>query len=115
MSEENFRNYIDEILMDCNGEEDEYMSWYYYVEDELEFPFRAKIVVRKDTGEKFLKEIEVLELSSDENNFHRNFDLKVDIKFDDYIIEVPLSKLKEIKSSEKITEIIDAWNYWIKK
>ena len=103
-----------EILVDCKDDYDQNMSWYYYVQDELDFPFEAQIELKKREGGKVLKSVQVIELSDDED-FHRNSNLKVNIELDDYIIETPLGKLTEIEATERTIEIIKVWKYWIKK
>ncbi len=105
----------DEILVDCKGEGEQNMSWFYYSQDELEFPFEANIELRKREGGKILKKVNVLNLSSDDTNFDRNFDLKVEIELYDYIIEMPIAKLTDIEATENTIEIIEIWKYWSKK
>ncbi len=104
-----------EILVDCSHEYEQNMSWYYYVQDELEFPFEATINIRKRDGSKISKRIKVIDLSSDDTNFERNFNIEVAVEFDDYLLEIALEKLDEISASEKTIEIINTWKYWIKK
>ncbi len=102
----------DEILVDCKDVYEQNMSWYYYVNDELEFPFKAKIELKKRTGQKELIEVEILGLSEDSSDFEESFDLKVDIELNEYIIQIPLKNLKDVNGSEKTTEIIGIWKYW---
>ncbi len=102
----------DEILVDCKDVYEQNMSWYYYVCDELEFPFKAKTELKKRTGQKELKEVEVLGLSEDSCDFEESFDLKVDIVLNEYIIQIPLKNLKDVNGSEKTTETIGIWKYW---
>jgi len=106
---------FEEIVIDCNDEYDQNMSWFYYVQDEIEFPFIAYIELRKKELGKIYKKIKVLELSTDDSNFEKNFDIKVNAEFDQYIMEFPLSKLEDIRASESIVEIIELWKYWISK
>jgi len=116
MREEKYKEILyDEILVDCKGEYEQNMSWYYFVQDELEYPFDAFIEIRKREGGKVSKKIKVVDLSTEDSNFDKNFDLKVDVEFDDFILEIPLGKLEKIEASERIVEIIEVWNYWIKK
>ena len=105
----------DEILVDCKDEYEQNMSWFYYVQDELEFPFEASIKLRKRNGGEIIKRVKVLDLSTDDSNFDRNFEIKVDIEFDEYIIETPMSKLEDIEANENTIEIIEIWKYWTKR
>jgi len=38
---------IDEIVVDANGSEERAMSWYYYLEEKLRFPFKAKCLAAR--------------------------------------------------------------------
>jgi len=37
----------EEIIVDAYGPEEQAMGWYYYLEDKIHFPFRAKCVISK--------------------------------------------------------------------
>ncbi len=113
--EKHEKKIYNDILVDCKDEYDQNMSWYYYVQDEMDFPFEAEIELKKRKGEKVLKKVNVINLSEDDTNFERGFELKVAIELDDYIIEVPLRDLVEIEATERTIETIETWKYWIKK
>lgn len=116
MREEKFDEILhDEILVDCKDEYEQNMSWYHFVQDELEYPFEASIELRKREGGKVSRRVKVMDLSKNDSNFDRNFDLKVDVEFGDFILEIPLGKLEEINASERTIEVIKVWKYWIKE
>lgn len=116
MSIEKYKEKLhNEILVDCKDEYDQNMSWFYFVQDEITYPFIAYIEVRKKAVGKVLKKVEVIGLSTDDSNFDKNFDLKVDVEFDEFILEIPLGKLKDIRASENTIETIETWKYWISK
>ena len=51
----------EEIIVDCYGEAERAMGWYYYLEDRLEFPFTAKCTVgRSISPRKFNCEVQHL-------------------------------------------------------
>ena len=104
-----------EIIVDCNDEYDQNMSWFYYAQDELEFPFIAYLRVKKVNGGEVLRKVNVIQLCTNDSNFEKNFDLIVEVEFGEYFIEIPLSKLEDIKAPKSITEIIEIWKYWRKK
>jgi len=101
-----------EILVDCKDYYEQNMSWYNYVDDELQFPFTAEIELHRRNGQKELKRIEVVKLSEDSSNFEALFDLKVDIDMHEYLIEIPLMNLKNVQESERTIEMIEIWKYW---
>ncbi|MEM6263642.1 MAG: calcium-binding protein [Bacteroidota bacterium] len=104
-----------EILVDCHDEDEQNMSWYYYCQDELEFPFEANIELKKRKGGTVVKQVNVLNLSTDDSDFDRSFDLKVEIELNEYVIGVPISQLTDIKATEATIETINIWNYWNKR
>lgn len=115
MTEQEKRALIyDDILIDCNGEGDENMSWFYYIQDEFEFPFKAKIQIKEKNGKVIQKKIKVIGISSSNQNFDSNYQLNMEIEFDDYIIDYPLKELRNIKSSEQVQNTIEAYIYWLK-
>ena len=116
MRNEKYENILhQEILVDCKDEYDLNMNWYYFVQDELEYPFEAAIEIKKRKGGKILKKVKVIDLATDDSNFERNFDLKVEVGFDEYFLEIPLMKLTNIVATERTAEIIEVWKYWVKK
>lgn len=116
MKKELFEEKIwNEILIDCKDDIEQNMSWFYYVQDELEFPFIAYVALKELTGREVLKRVNVVRMSSDDSNFEKNFNLTVEVEFDDCILEFPLSKLERIKASESTVNVIEIWNYWIRK
>ena len=40
----------EEIIVDAYGPEEQAMGWYYYLEDKIRFPFKAKCVISKVTS-----------------------------------------------------------------
>ncbi len=91
------------------------MSWFYFLQDELAFPFIAYIALIEIGKGEIFKKINVKGLSTDDSNFERNFDLKVEVEFDKYLMEFPVSKLEKIKASKATIEAIKLWKYWVKK
>jgi len=104
-----------EILVDCIDESEQYMSWFYYAQDEMEFPFEAKIELKKREGGITIEKVKIINLTNEEGSLGRNLGLKVDIELGDYIIAVPLETLTNIKSDEPTAEIINIWKYWIRE
>jgi hypothetical protein len=39
-----------EIIVDANGPEEQALGWYYYLEEHLHFPFRARCVAERPTS-----------------------------------------------------------------
>ncbi len=45
--EEREKRIMMEIVVDAYGEEERALSWYYYLEEKLQFPFRAKCIAER--------------------------------------------------------------------
>mgnify|MGYP000094290272 CR=1 FL=1 len=65
----------DEIIVDCQDEYDQNMSWFYYVQEELEFPFIAYFEVKNLQKRKIKRKVKVIDLVNDDNSFDYEFDL----------------------------------------
>jgi len=56
-----------EIVVDSCGAEERAMGWYYYLEDKIHFPFRAKCIASKGISPLKRREtVEVLKLTPEE-------------------------------------------------
>lgn len=61
------------IIVDCYNDDEVNMGWFYYMEENLEFPFDAQLQIKKRDGSKELKRVEVIGLSTTDTNFIWNF------------------------------------------
>lgn len=106
-----------EIVVDCNDEYDQKMSWCYYLRDELEFPFIAYMPLKtiEDLGGKLSKRINVIGISTDDSNLDEHKDIMIEAEFDEYIMEFALSKIINIRASNSVKDAIGLWRYWIRK
>lgn len=81
------------------------MGWYYYLEDNLQFPFKAV------WGN---EEVEVLEMSPEEDCEQEMF---VEVCYNENetedIFSAPLSDLNPLNVDEKTNEAIEDWKYWV--
>ena len=100
-----------EAIVDAYGPEEQAMSWYYYLENNIRFPFQATCIASKATSPLRKGEIvEVRRLASEEicNN-----DMLVLIRWQGRNIAVPLSQLNPIDPDESTNEAIGDWHYWV--
>lgn len=105
----------DEIIVDCYDEYEATMGWFYYLQDNLSFPFKAKISV--ETGTTNLKigdTVNVVELmNSDEKMISiDDFKATVGIEYGEHIYDIPLEEIKGIDCNQKTDEVIEVWYYW---
>lgn len=101
-----------EIIVDANGPEEQAMGWYYYLKDNLHFPFTATCV-----GERTISplhkgdEVEVWGMAPEKECQHEMF---VMMRWERRGLAVPLSQLKPITDTDKDTkEVIADWHYWV--
>ena len=108
-----------EIVVDAYDEEERIMGWYYYLDDKIKFPFKAKII--KEVQNSPLKKdenITVTEMSDAEIcvKFHSMY---VEIQWEKREFSVPLEQLSLIESEygpeyeNETVEAIEDWQYWV--
>jgi len=102
-----------EIIVDANGPEEQAMSWYYYLEDRLYFPFTAICNEKRAISPLHVNdEVDLIGLAPEEECKSEIF---VTMRWERDGLAVPLSQLTPI--SESATDTIEAvgdWHYWIK-
>lgn len=101
-----------EIVVDAYNEDERAMGWYYYLEEQLHFPFLAKC--RKERPISPLSkgdEVEVIGMAPEDECQHEMF---VMVRWEKKEgLGVPLSQLKVIHGDKETEEAVDDWLYWI--
>jgi hypothetical protein len=102
---------MNEIMVDAYGEEEHALSWYYYLDDVLSFPFTAECSTERKTsplrtGEK----VKALEMSPEDNCMKEMF---VQIEWQGREMGVPLAQLKPIDVDDETQQAIEDWHYWV--
>lgn len=101
----------DEIIVDANGPEEQAMSWYYYLEDKIRFPFRAKCTASRVTSPLRKDEsVEVRRMAPEEDC---SGDMLVMIRWLDRNLAVPLSQLTATNPDQSTRQAIEDWHYWV--
>ena len=99
-----------EAIVDARPEE-QAMSWYYYLESKISFPFRAGCVAANAVSPPRKGETtEVLRMATEETCEH---DMLVQIRWQGRKMAVPLSQLEAIDVDESTDEAIGDWHYWV--
>ncbi|MGB6872435.1 MAG: calcium-binding protein [Acidobacteriaceae bacterium] len=101
----------DEIIVDANGPEEQAMSWYYYLEDKLGFPFHAVCTAARATSP--LRKGESVEVRRMAPEDSCSQDMLVMIRWQDRNLAVPLSQLTVINPDESTRQAIEDWHYWV--
>lgn len=101
---------IDAILVDVYNPDERAMSWYYYLQDKLTFPFMARCAVQRSVSPLTLgEEVEVVGLPNQRDCMREMFVL---IRFAGRRLGVPLSQLEVAHGTQKTREGVDDWRCW---
>jgi hypothetical protein len=99
-----------EAIVDARPEE-QAMSWYYYLDGKISFPFRARCVAENAVSPLRKGEaVEVLRMAVEDACEH---DMFVQIRWQGRKMAVPLSQLEAIAADESTREAIGDWHYWV--
>ncbi len=101
-----------EIVVDAHDGEEQSMGWYYYLEEQLCFPFRAACVTKRATSPLHVKEqVEVIGVAGEGECRHEMF---VTIRSDFGELAVPLAQLQPNAGvDERTRQAVADWHYWI--
>jgi len=104
-----------EIIVDCYGEDERAMGWYYYLEGKLAFPFLARCIARRAISPlKDADEVDVLGMAPEEECEREAF---VVMRWEREGLAVPLSQLEVIDAEDdgETQEAVEDWLYWTKR
>ena len=105
------QRFIDEVVVDAYTSEERAMSWYYYLEEKLVFPFKARcVVVRSLSPLKKGEEVEVIVMAKEDDCMREIFVL---IEFAGRKLGVPLSQLEVLAAKGETRDAVDDWRYWV--
>ncbi|MBL7184673.1 MAG: calcium-binding protein [Anaerolineae bacterium] len=100
-----------EIIVDAYDEEERAMGWYYYLEDKLRFPSRARCIAeRRISPLKVGEEVQALGMILEDACLHEMF---VELCWSGRTFGVPLSQLEAIEADSETQEAIEDWHYWV--
>jgi hypothetical protein len=101
----------EEIIVDAYGPEEQAMGWYYYLEDKIRFPFKAKCIISEVISPLRKGEsVDVLGLAPEDTC---SSGMLVLIRWQSRNMAVPLSRLTAISPDESTCEAIKDWHYWV--
>jgi hypothetical protein len=99
-----------EAIVDARPEE-QAMSWYYYLESKITFPFRARCLAANTVSP--LQKGETVEVSRMAVEDACEHDMLVQIRWRGRKMAVPLSQLTAVDPDELTDEAIADWQYWL--
>jgi hypothetical protein len=100
-----------EIIVDAYGPEEQAMGWYSYLDDTLQFPFKARCIAHRSLSPLEVgDEVEVVEMASEGESEHEMF---VHIRWKTRKLAVPLSQMEGIRVDGQTQQAIEDWHYWV--
>ena len=104
-------NRIDEeIVVDAYTSDERALSWYYYLEEKLEFPFRARCVAARTMSPlKVDEQVDVLAMAKEDDCMG---EMLVLISFAGRRLGVPLAQIEVVKAKAGTREAVEDWCYW---
>ena len=99
-----------EAIVDASPDE-QAMSWYYYLQGKIRFPFQAKCLAVNTVSP--LRKGETVEVSRMAIEDECQHDMFVQIRWQGRNIAVPLSQLDAIDPDESTQQAIGDWLYWV--
>ena len=100
-----------EAIVDAHGPEEQAMGWYYFLESEMAFPFKAHCI-RERTISPLRKgeEIVVESMAPEDDCRHEIFVMG---NWGGRSLGLPLSQLDAEQADESTVEAIRDWHYWV--
>jgi hypothetical protein len=100
-----------EILIDAYSPEEQALSWYYYLENALAFPFVARCTHERLTSPLQVDdEVEVVGMPPEEVCAHEIFVLTA---WEARTLAVPLAQLEGTTANAETAGAIADWHYWL--
>ena len=89
------------------------MGWYYYLEEQFQFPFTAQCLTRRAISPlRPGDDVEVIDMAPEEECEHEMFVL---IRWEREGLAVPLMQLKVVGADEQTTQAVEDWHYWVQQ
>lgn len=101
-----------EVVGDGHDEEERAMGWYYYLDDQLRFPFQARCITHRAVSPLTQgEEVTVVGMSPESESLR---EMLVEIRWQGRSLAVPLAQLKDTHGDTQTREAIEDWHYWIR-
>jgi hypothetical protein len=101
-----------EIIVDTyNNEDERALSWYYYLEEKLTVPFRARCIAERAGSTLELgDEVEVIGMPDEDECMREIF---VTIRWGKKELAVPLAQVEDVEADDQTREAVEDWHYWV--
>jgi len=99
-----------EIVVDAYGESERAMGWYYYLEEKIEFPFKANCTSARATSPLEVgSQVEVLGMAPEDDCM---VEVLVFVQKKSKLA-VPLAQLQCLSTNEQTCQAVEDWHYWM--
>lgn len=100
-----------EIIVDANGPEEQALGWYYYLENHLRFPFKARCIAERPTSPLRVGElVKARSLPAEDVCEHEMY---VNVDWQERLLAVPLVQLTGVAVDEETEQAIRDWHTWV--
>ena len=99
-----------EVVVDANGSEEQAIGWYYYLNEKIEFPFKARCASERSTSPLRKDESVVIEAMAPEGDCMA--EMFVMTCWMDRRFAVPLAQLQPMAVDPETAEAVEDWIYW---
>jgi len=100
-----------EIIVDAYSPEEQALGWYYYLENNLNFPFRARCVAERSTSPlQKGDEIEIVGIAPEDVCEHEMFVLT---PWQKRTLAIPLAQIEGVAVDDETRQAIEDWHYWV--
>ena len=100
-----------QAVVDAYNESERAMGWYYYLEERLKFPFKARCKSKRAVSPlRIGEEVNVLAMAPEEEC---ESEMLVRVRWHGRSVAVPLSQLKPLGADQTTSQAVGDWHYWL--
>lgn len=108
--EERDERITNEVIVDAYTPEEQTLSWHYYLEHKMNFPFEARCVEERTVSP--LKEGEEVRVVGMADEAGCTSEMFVLVEWMDRELGVPLTQLELLDIDSDTREAVEDWHYW---
>lgn len=113
VDEEREERIMMEIVVDAYGPEEQALGWYYHLESNLSFPFRAGCIAERLTSPlRIGDDVEIVGMAPEDECDHEMF---VMMRWEQRGLAVPLAQFEGIAVDQETRQALDDWSYWVER
>jgi len=100
-----------EAVVDAYNPEERAMGWYYYLEERLKVPFKARCKAKRAVSPlRIREEVNVLGMAPEKECESEMF---VRVRWRGRSLAVPLSQMEPLAADAETKEAVADWHYWL--